>query len=111
MTDHCLFCKMITGDMPCQKAAETDKILAFHDINPQAPQHILFIHKQHSPTLLETEEADQLGELMGAVRDLAKERQLKNFRVVINNGAEAGQSVFHLHVHLLAGRPFTWPPG
>lgn len=107
----CLFCKMISGEIPTQKVAETDRVLAFRDIAPQAPTHILVIHKEHTPDLRGTNDNALLGELLGSLRDVAVQSGLSDFRVVINNGAEAGQSVFHLHVHLLAGRSFGWPPG
>ena len=111
MTADCLFCKIIAGDIPSQKAAETEHILAFHDITPQAPTHVLVIHKHHTTSLSETSDATLLGQWMAGVRDVAQQLQLSDYRVVVNNGAKAGQSVFHLHAHILAGRPLDWPPG
>jgi histidine triad (HIT) family protein len=111
MATDCLFCKIIAGDIPCQKAAETEHILAFHDITPQAPTHVLVIHKQHSASLSDTPDSLLLGQWMAGVRDVAQKLNLTDYRVVINNGAQAGQSVFHLHAHILAGRPLEWPPG
>lgn len=111
MADDCLFCKILTGQIPSNKAAETDQVFAFHDIAPQAPTHVLVIHKTHTASLAETTDNSILAELSGGVRDIAKQLGLKDYRVVINNGAEAGQSVFHLHAHILAGRPLKWPPG
>lgn len=111
MADDCLFCKIISGEIPCAKAGETDKALAFNDINPQAPTHVLVIHKTHSASLSETTDNAIFGDLLGGVRDIAGQLGLKDYRLVINNGAEAGQSVFHMHAHILAGRPLQWPPG
>jgi histidine triad (HIT) family protein len=111
MSADCLFCKIMAGDIPSQKVAETDQLFAFRDITPQAPTHVLVIHKQHTPSLAETPDNQILADLFGGIRDIAATLQLKDFRVVVNNGAEAGQSVFHLHAHLLSGRPMQWPPG
>ncbi len=111
MADDCLFCKILTGQIPSNKAAETDRVFAFHDIAPQAPTHVLVIHKTHTASLAETADNTILAELAGGIRDIANQLGLKDYRVVINNGAEAGQSVFHLHAHILAGRPLKWPPG
>jgi histidine triad (HIT) family protein len=111
MSADCLFCKIIAGDIPSQKVADTDTILAFNDIAPQAPVHVLVIHKRHTPSLSETDNNALLGELLGGVRDVARQLNLSDYRVVLNNGAGAGQSVFHVHAHLLAGRPLLWPPG
>lgn len=109
--NDCLFCRIASGDIPVNAVMETETTLSFPDIAPQAPTHVLVIHKQHTASLSETTEEAILGQLVSAVRETAAALQLKDFRVVINNGAEAGQSVFHLHAHLLAGRPFQWPPG
>jgi len=111
MTADCLFCKIIAGDIPCKKAAETEHILAFHDITPQAPTHVLVIHKQHTPSLSESPDEQMLGQWMAGVRETAKQLGLSDYRVVVNNGAQAGQSVFHLHAHILGGRALSWPPG
>lgn len=111
MAADCLFCKIIAKDIPSQAVSETDRILAFNDIAPQAPVHVLVIHKHHTPSLSETDDNALLGELMGGIRDVAKQLNLSDYRVVLNNGAEAGQSVFHVHAHILAGRPLHWPPG
>jgi histidine triad (HIT) family protein len=111
MNETCLFCKMITGKIPCHKVGETETLLAFKDINPQAPTHILVIHKTHTANLSETLDNTILGELLGGARDTARQLGLNDYRLIVNNGAEAGQSVFHLHAHILAGRPLQWPPG
>lgn len=111
MAENCLFCNIVAGAIPCQKAAENERILAFHDIHPQAPTHLLVIHKTHTASLAETEDATLLGELMAGVRQVASENDLTDYRLIINNGPQAGQTVFHLHAHILAGRPLHWPPG
>ncbi|HEY9745092.1 MAG TPA: histidine triad nucleotide-binding protein [Oculatellaceae cyanobacterium] len=111
MSSDCLFCKIIRGEIPSKKVAETEHAFAFEDINPQAPKHILVIHKTHTESLATTSDNNLLAEVFGAARDIAAQAGLSNYRLVVNNGPEAGQTVFHLHVHLLAGRPFTWPPG
>lgn len=108
---NCLFCKIAAGEISSNKVFETDECFAFHDIAPQAPTHILIIPKIHITNLSESEDHTILGKLLEAAKQIAKKENLEDFRVVINNGAGAGQTVFHLHIHLLAGRPFSWPPG
>lgn len=113
MTD-CLFCKIIAGEIPAQKLFEDDDVLAFADIAPQAPQHFLVIPKKHisGPSALEEEDDIIIGKLMRVGAKIAEERGIgDNFRVVFNNGAIAGQTVFHIHMHILGGRPMNWPPG
>ena len=111
----CLFCKIDKGETPAEKVYEDDRIFAIQDINPQAPVHLLIVPKSHHSTVLEIQESDH--ELMGSVftvaNQLARERSLdqSGFRIVVNCGAEAGQSVFHIHFHLLGGRTMKWPPG
>jgi len=110
----CLFCKMIAGQIPTKKAYEDDKTFAFHDINPQAPTHILIVPKKHIAGLKEAtpEDADIIGYCQLVAAKLARERDLENgYRTVYNVGPGAGQSVFHLHLHLLGGRKLSWPPG
>lgn len=110
----CLFCKIVAGDVPAQKVFEDDRAVAFKDINPQAPTHLLIIPKKHIPGLSSSEDGDEavLGHLQRVARDLAKKGGLESgFRVVTNNGRGAGQTVDHLHYHLLGGRRLTWPPG
>lgn len=111
MTTDCLFCKIIQGAIPSKKVYEDEQVFAFEDIQPQAPTHVLVIPKQHSANLLETSDASTLGHVLNGVRSVAHQLGIHDFRTVINNGAEAGQSVFHLHAHILAGRPLSWPPG
>jgi histidine triad (HIT) family protein len=110
----CLFCKMIAGQIPTKKAYEDDKAFAFHDINPQAPTHILIVPKKHIAGLNEAtlEDAELIGYCQLVAAKLARERDIENgYRTVYNVGPGAGQSVFHLHLHLLGGRKLSWPPG
>ena len=111
--ENCLFCKIINKEIPSSKVYEDEKIYAFKDINPVSPSHILLIPKKHITSVLETSDSDReiLGELILASKKIAKEKGIDEFRIVINNGIEAGQTVFHLHLHLMGGRRFTWPPG
>lgn len=113
--NDCLFCKMANGDIPVKKVYEDALLFAIEDINPVAPVHILIIPKQHLVNSLDlTPENDQLiGAIYRVAASLARERGVaeSGFRVVNNNNAAAGQSVFHIHYHLLGGRSFAWPPG
>ena len=114
MTD-CLFCKMVSRAIQPDVVYETDEVLAFRDINPQAPLHVLVIPKLHVSTLndLEPAHADVMGKLFLAARQVASDAGLaeRGYRTVVNCNAEAGQSVFHIHLHVLGGRPMHWPPG
>ncbi|MCZ0955188.1 MAG: histidine triad nucleotide-binding protein [Rhodospirillaceae bacterium] len=103
----CVFCKIVAGEIPCDRLYEDDEILAFRDINPQAPFHALLIPKTHLATLndLEPEHAELVGRLFLVAKLLAEQHNLPAYRVVVNTNAEAGQTVFHVHMHLLAGRP------
>ena len=115
LPQDCLFCRIVKGEIPSQKILENKELLAFKDINPQAPIHIIIIPKKHIDSLSESEEKDNvlLGRIQLAISEIAKKLAGKKngYRVVTNCGEEAGQSVPHLHYHLLAGRKFTWPPG
>jgi histidine triad (HIT) family protein len=113
MATDCLFCKIVAGDIPSDKVHETDEIVAFRDINPAAPTHVLVIPKKHiaSAADLSAASADLLGAMFEAISTIAKDEGLDSYRVVTNVGAEAGQSVFHLHWHILGGRSLSWPPG
>ena len=109
-----IFSKIIDRDIPADIVFEDDLCLAFMDVNPQAPTHILIIPKKPIAKLGEADDEDQalLGHLLLKTREIADDLGLGDaYRVVINNGENAGQTVFHLHLHLLAGRPFSWPPG
>ena len=111
----CLFCRMVAGEIPVTKAFEDDDLIAIQDINPQAPLHLLLIPKTHIATLNDLGQTHDalVGRLLRRAALLAKERGYaeRGFRTVFNTNGEAGQSVFHIHLHLLAGRPFSWPPG
>ena len=111
----CIFCKIIDGDIPSQKIYEDDDVFAFKDLNAQAPLHVLIIPKKHIPTInaLETNDADVVGKLYLAAKKIAADKGYADdgYRVVMNCGESAGQTVFHIHLHLLAGRNLTWPPG
>jgi len=111
----CIFCKIIKKEMPAKIVAEDEFSLAFEDINPQAPVHILIIPKKHYSSLIDIpeEERSLLGHLMIKAREIAKEKGLEKtgYRLVLNTGKDAGQAVFHIHLHLLGGREMSWPPG
>ena len=114
MTD-CLFCKIINREIPASIVHDDDRILAFSDINPQAPTHILVVPKQHIESLNDLGAGDDqiVGELVRRAAAIAKERGISagGFRTVFNTNRDAGQTVFHIHLHLLGGRPMQWPPG
>ena len=110
----CLFCKVIEGKIPSSKVYEDDKAYAFNDINPQAPTHVLIVPKKHIVGLKEAaaEDAELVGYCQLVAAKIAKERGIENgYRTVYNVGPGAGQSVFHLHLHLIGGRNLSWPPG
>ncbi len=109
----CLFCKIIAGDIPSNKLYEDPVCLAFHDIDPQAPTHFLVIPKEHiqSVSQVNTTNAATVGHIFAVIARLAGELGLESYRVVSNIGDQAGQSVHHLHFHVLSGRDMTWPPG
>ena len=112
--ENCLFCRIVGGEVPVDKVAETDAALAFRDINPQAPVHVLVIPKTHEPTLPELAGSDPEAALkvLTLARKVAEQEGVgEGYRLVCNNGAGAQQTVFHAHVHVLGGRAFTWPPG
>ena len=114
MMSDTIFSKIIDKEIPAEIIFEDDLCLAFNDVNPQAPTHILIIPKKPITKLSEADDDDQalLGHLLLKARDIANDLGFgEAYRLAINNGAAAGQTVLHLHVHLLAGRPFTWPPG
>lgn len=110
----CLFCKIVAGAIPSDKVLETDEVLSFRDINPEAPTHVLVIPKRHVASIHELREADadELAKIFAVIRKVAEQEGVGDgYRVVTNVGATAGQSVFHLHFHVLGGRSLTWPPG
>ncbi|HEV8523731.1 MAG TPA: histidine triad nucleotide-binding protein [Terriglobales bacterium] len=110
----CLFCKVVAGQVPSKKVYEDDRVFAFEDINPQAPTHVLIIPKKHIVGLKEAQEedAEMIGYCHLVAARIARERGIEDgYRAVFNVGPRAGQSVFHLHLHLLGGRSLKWPPG
>ena len=111
----CLFCKVVAGDIPAEKVFESETTIAFRDINPQAPTHVLIIPRRHIATINDLEHGDQalVGELFLAARQVAaaEGHAEDGYRVVMNCNEGAGQSVFHIHLHLLGGRAMRWPPG
>lgn len=110
----CLFCRIAAGEIPAEKLYEDDDVVAFWDISPAAPKHFLIIPKKHCVNLSDlSEDEDKLvGKMMRISAQVAKDNDIeKGFRTVINNGADAGQLVFHLHMHVLGGRGMKWPPG
>lgn len=115
MADDCLFCKMVSGEIKPDTLYEDDDVLAFSDINPQAPLHFLVVPKQHITTLndLEPEHAELVGKLYLAAKRVADEKGVARggYRTVMNCNSDAGQTVWHIHLHVLGGRTLTWPPG
>jgi histidine triad (HIT) family protein len=111
----CLFCKIAEKKIPAKIVYEDDRSVAFEDINPQAPVHLLIIPKKHIPTISDIETSDNAlaGHLIQVANKLARERGIakRGYRLVMNCNREAGQTVFHIHIHLIGGRPMQWPPG
>jgi histidine triad (HIT) family protein len=111
----CLFCKIIKRDIPAAIVYEDDRVLAFNDINPQAPTHVLVVPKRHIATLSDLGPDDDaiVGEVVRRAAAIARERGIDaaGFRAVFNTNKEAGQTVFHIHLHVIGGRPMRWPPG
>ena len=114
MDQNCIFCKIINGQIPGTVVYQDDNVVAFRDVNPVAPHHILFVPRKHiaSMDVLTSEDGPLLSDIFSAARNVAHDLGLEQgYRFVTNVGEHAGQSVFHLHFHLLGGRDFTWPPG
>ena len=113
MAEDCLFCKIAKGEIPVDKLYEDEDLVAFRDIAPQAPQHFLVIPKKHlaGPNAVTAGDEALVGRIMAAGARLARENGLNSFRFVVNEGTEAGQTVFHFHLHVLGGRVMEWPPG
>lgn len=115
MAEDCLFCRIVSGDIDAAIVHEDDRCVAFEDLNPQAPVHVLVVPRAHRSTLndLEAEDEALIGHLVAVARDIAADRGHAGagYRVVMNCNAAGGQSVFHIHLHLLAGRNLGWPPG
>ena len=109
--EDCLFCKIASGEISSDKVWEDDKTFAFNDISPQAPTHILVIPKQHVASINELKDTSLMNDLFSSVQKITEKLGIKEYRTVINTGKDAGQTVSHLHIHILAGRPLLWPPG
>ena len=110
----CIFCKIIAGEIPARFAHRDAEVVAIADVNPQAPKHLLVIPVKHVETLPEfaaSEPAALVAKLFAVAAKLGREQSAQGFRLVVNTGLEGGQTVDHVHVHVLAGRPMTWPPG
>ena len=109
----CLFCKIAAGEIPSSKVYEDALCYAFDDIDPKAPTHFLVIPKQHIPSVAAVDESNSavVTHCLAVIAKIAREKGMDSFRVVSNTGEQAGQSVFHLHFHVLSGRDMTWPPG
>ena len=109
----CLFCSIVAGDIPAEIVAESETAVAFRDVNPQAPLHVLVVPRTHVANAgeLAEREPETVAELVRVARQVTTEAGQDSYRLVLNTGAEAGQSVFHAHLHVLAGRPLAWPPG
>jgi histidine triad (HIT) family protein len=112
---NCLFCRIVAGEIPAKLAYEDKDVVAFYDINPQAPLHVLIIPRKHIASIndIQPEDAELVGKLYLAAQKIAATAGYaeEGYRVVMNCGEDAGQSVFHIHLHLLAGRHLSWPPG
>jgi histidine triad (HIT) family protein len=113
MDTDCLFCKIVAGEIPSEKVAETDLAFAFKDVNPQAPVHVLVIPKRHEPDIGTLAAADPNSAIavIELARQVAEDQNGGSYRLVFNTGADALQTVFHCHGHVIGGRPLTWPPG
>ncbi len=115
MSTDCLFCKIARGEVPCREVYSDERVLAFHDINPVAPKHILVIPRRHIERISDVgrEEEALIGHLMVTANEIAEREGLvpHGYRYVVNCGADGLQSIYHLHLHLLGGRPMSWPPG
>lgn len=115
MSEDCLFCRIVAGDVPAEVVHSDDDVVAFEDVNPQAPTHVLLVPREHVATVNDLGEAHEamVGKLMRVAAGIAADRGLadRGYRLVMNCNAAAGQSVFHIHLHLLGGRNLSWPPG
>ena len=113
MGDECLFCRIVAGEIPADIVAQTDSAVAFRDLNPQAPLHALVVPRTHAADAAElaAKEPETVAELVSVAAQIAADEGHDSYRLVFNTGADAGQTVFHAHLHVLAGRSLTWPPG
>ncbi|HKC46023.1 MAG TPA: histidine triad nucleotide-binding protein [Gemmatimonadales bacterium] len=113
MAADCIFCKIVAGEIPATLVRRTDRLVAFRDVSPQAPVHVLVIPTEHLASLADVQDGRLLGEMLLLARDIARDEKIADdgYRVVLNTNRDGGQTVFHLHLHLLGGRRLTWPPG
>jgi len=113
MADQCLFCRIVRREIPATLVTETEDCVAFRDINPQAPVHVLVVPREHVPSLNDAADARLVGRLALVAAEIARKEGIagSGYRTVINTNADAGQTVFHIHLHLLGGRRLGWPPG
>jgi histidine triad (HIT) family protein len=111
--DDCLFCRLIRGEIPANLVAQTPECVAFRDIDPQAPTHVVIVPRAHIPTLADVKDPLIVGQMAKLATEIAKSEGVaeSGFRIVVNTNANGGQTVFHLHMHLLGGRRMGWPPG
>lgn len=108
----CIFCKIVSGEIPSKVVYEDENVLAFNDIDPQAPIHIVVIPKKHFANILELNDSSILSAIFESIKKIAAEQKMKDgFRIVCNTGSQGGQTVEHLHFHILSGRNLQWPPG
>ena len=113
MADECIFCKLASGEIPCEAVYEDEDVFAFRDLHPGAPSHVLVIPRRHIPRITDTDDAELLGKLLIGANKVAEKEGLieKGFRYAVNFGEHGGQLVMHVHIHVLGGRPLAWPPG
>lgn len=111
--EDCIFCRIVSGQIPCEKVYEDESVVAFHDVNPAAPTHVLVIPKEHIEDFMHVKDPNMLTLLTGAAQQIARRLGLEQdgFRLVVNTGRLGGQTVRHLHLHILGGRAMAWPPG
>lgn len=109
----CVFCQIVAGEIPADVVLDTDDVVAFRDQDPQAPTHVLVVPREHAPSAASTAARDEalVGKLVTAAAEVAVMEGLESYRMVLNTGADSGQTVFHTHLHVLGGRTFQWPPG
>lgn len=109
--ENCIFCKIANKEIPADLIYEDENVVAFNDLNPQAPVHFLVIPKKHYASLNDIDSKEAFGNIFSAVPKIAEKLGIKEYRTVVNTGESAGQTVFHIHVHVMAGRNFNWPAG
>lgn len=113
MAEGCIFCRIASGDIPAARVAENERAVAFRDLHPQAPVHVLVIPRRHVASLAAATDEAELGSLLRLAQEVARQEGIEatGYRVVTNTGADGGQTVHHLHLHVLGGRSLQWPPG